>query len=180
MHNVILFIAIRIGFELPGYTYNEPQFVPVVNVDELYVSPTGRPENGPVFLVKEDNVTSEQTFLVAIQVIDSAPNISLLPARINEDYSITLITQIIVITPFLPTEKKLNFQFALKDDSLSEGTEAFQARVYPEHTQVLPGGIVEVFPTFLNPVNLSSNTHIFIEDDDCKFKINACSAIHAY
>ena len=32
-------LAIRIGFELPGYTYTEPPFDEII--DEFYVSPTG-------------------------------------------------------------------------------------------------------------------------------------------
>ena len=36
------------------------------------MSPTGYPENGPVFLIKEENVISEQIFLFSFQVADLA------------------------------------------------------------------------------------------------------------
>ena len=83
-HIIDTTIAIRIGFELPGYTYTEPQFDELI--DQTYVSPTGRPENGPVFLLKEDNVISEQTFLVSFQVTDSAHFGTQSAAAIDQDY----------------------------------------------------------------------------------------------
>ena len=94
---------IRIGFELPGYTYTEPQFDEFV--DQNYVSPTGQPENGPIFLIKENNVTSEQTFLVAFQVTDSAPS-GTQSATIDQDYRFA-------------GEGKLNFFPQSTEDSFS-------------------------------------------------------------
>ena len=163
--------VIRIGFELvPGYTYTEPQFDEVI--DQFFVSPTGRPENGPIYLIKEDNVTSEQTFLVSIQVTDSAPSgTNIQPATLRQDYIIspnTMRTSVSEI--FNARDQRIPFAFTLLSDSVPEGTEAFQASVSPEDTRDLGGGIVEQFPTSLNPLRLASEVFITIEDDDRKFQ----------
>ena len=157
-------IAIRIGFELPGYTYTEPLFDKVI--DQSFVSPTGRPENGPIYLIKEDNVTSEQTFLVSIQVTDSAPSgTNIQSATFGKDYR----TPISIHDIFFNTVKqRIPFVFTLVNDTIPEGTEAFQASVSPEDTRYLGDLRVEQFPTPLNPVTLASEVFITIEDDDCK------------
>lgn len=59
------YLAISIGFELPEYTYTEPLLDTEIN--EFYFSPTGLAVNGPIYLAKENNVTSEQTFIVHIE-----------------------------------------------------------------------------------------------------------------
>ena len=86
--SVIVIVAIRIGFELPSYTYLEPMFE--TDIDMFFESPSGMPVNGPVFLAKEDNVTSEQTFLVVVQVSSSVPpEQSIQPATLVADYSLS-------------------------------------------------------------------------------------------
>ena len=171
-----LCIAIRIGFELPGYTYTEPQFEEFI--DKLYVSPTGRPENGPVFLVKEDNVATEQTFLLSVQVMDIAPSgTNIQSATIDQDYCIcTPLPGGMVITnvtgTFSPRDQRIPFGFTLIPDTLLEGTEAFQASVSLEDSQLLPDGTEERFPTTaLNPERLASEIFIVIEDDIREFCI---------
>ena len=161
-------LAIRIGFELPGYTYTEPQFDEFI--DEFYVSPTGQPENGPIFLVKEGNVISEQTFLVSYQVTDSAPS-GIQSATIDQDYRFAASGQISQTDFFPPLQQRIPFQFELHADALPEGTEAFQASVSPEDAQDLGGGNFEQFPTFLNPEILASEIFIRILDNDRKFPI---------
>ena len=159
-------LAIRIGFELPGYNYTEPQFDEFI--DQQYVSLTGRPENGPIFLVKEDNVTSEQTFLVSLQVTDSAPS-GTQTAEFSEDYGFgSLPDQTSATENFRPSQQRIPFQFELFPDTFPEGDEAFQASVFPESTLDV-GGMIVQFPTSRNPLTLRSEIFITILDDDCKF-----------
>lgn len=160
---VLLYVAIRIGFERPSYTYTEPRFEEFI--DSSYVrSP------GPVYLVKENNVTSEQTFIVTIQVSSAVPpGRNIQPATIGSDYDLgdrftTTFTFI-----FRATSLRLNFPFALYSDDVPEPTEAFTATASPSDVfPQLPDGSVEVYPSFLNPINLTLQTFIVIEDDDSK------------
>ena len=168
-------VAIRIGFELPEYTYNEPIFEE--GVDEFLRSPTGRPENGPIFLAKEGNVTSEQTILVSIQVTDSTPSgTSIQPATIEQDYRITARLGSMIVTSVTESissfEQRIPFRFTLFTDTLPEGNEAFQASVSSADTRVLPDGTVEVLPSALKPEILFSEILVTIIDDDRKFKLN--------
>ena len=160
----LILIEIRIGFELPDYTYNEPLFEEFI--DAFYVSPTGRPENGPIFLVKENNVTSEQTFLVFFQAKDSAPS-SAKPATVEEDYRFT--SQSVF---FEASRQRIPFTFSLQPDFLPEGTEGFQASVsYIWRERNLR------YPISLNPISLASEIFITIIDDDRKFQLRACSFV---
>ena len=56
--------------------------------------------------------------------------------------------------------------FTLLADAIAEGTEAFQASVTPEDTREIVDGVVDQFPTFLNPELLESQVFITIIDDD--------------
>ena len=164
-HIIDTTIAIRIGFELPGYNYTEPLFDEFI--DQGYVSLTGRPENGPIFLVKEGNVTSEQTFLVSFQVTDSAPP-GIQSATIDQDYRFGGTGQTSQTEFFFPQQQRIPFRFELRADTLPEGNEAFQASVSPEDTRDLGGGNFEQFPTSLTPLTLRSDVFITILDDDRK------------
>ena len=158
-----------IGFELPGYTYTEPQFDEFIN--QSYQSPTGQPENGPIFLLKENNVISEQTFLVSFQVTDSAPS-GTLSAAIDEDYHFSVPGQTNKIESFPPRVQRILIPFELLADTLPEGTEAFQAIVSPEDTREFrdENGTLrtEQFPTSLNSLTLRSDIFITILDNDGK------------
>ena len=167
-------IAIRIGFKLPGYTYTETQFDEFI--DEFYVSPTGQSENGPIFLIKEDNVTSEQTFLDSFQVTDSAPS-GTQSATIDQDYRFAGPRQISQTENFFPSQQRIPFSFEIRADTFPEGTEAFQASVSPKDTRDIGGGIVEQFSTFLNPLTLRSAVFITILDNDRKLIINTFNFI---
>ena len=132
------------------------------------MSLTGRPENGPIFLVKEGDVISEQTFLVSVQVTDSAPS-GIQPATLGLDYSFgVLLRQMNYI--FQSFQQRLPLQINLLTDTLTEGREAFQLSVSPEDTRDLGGGVVEQFPTSLNPSTLASEVFITIIDNDCKLQ----------
>ena len=169
---ISLYTAIRIGFELPGYTYAEPMFDE--NIDQFYESPTGLAVNGPIYLVKENNVISEQTFLVAIQVTDSAPSgTGIQPATLDVEYRLASAGLTSVTEYFLAFQQKIAFRFTLFPDDLPEGTEAFRASVSPQDTQVRPDGSIETFPTFLYPEYFAYEIFVVIEDDDRKFEIFA-------
>ena len=148
----------------------EPEFTQLI--DQLFMSSSGFPVNGPVYLTKEDNVVSEQSFLVAIQVIDSGPpGTSIQPATIGDlDYRLVRGDQSSVTLSFPAYETRINVPFTLLADSVPEGTEAFQASISPVDTQMRLDGTIEIFPTFLSPHTLTSEIFVIIEDDDRKLK----------
>lgn len=147
--------------------YTEPQFDEFIS--ESFQSPTGRPENGPIYLVKENNVISEQTFLVSTQVTDSAPSgVSIQSATFGQDYRFGFGTGS-QTEFFRPFQQRILVGFDLFADTLPEGTEAFQSSLYPEGTRSLGGRMVERFPISLNPINLTSEIFITIVDNDRKF-----------
>ena len=155
----------------------EPMFDEVI--DRFYEPPTGLPVNGPIYLAKENGVISEQSFLLSIQVTDSAPSgTNIQPATLDADYCISAPGLTSVTLTFLATEnmiavQMINFPFTLFPDTLPEGNEAFRASVSPQDTQMMPDGTFATFPTFLNPESLASETFVIIEDDDRKFEIFA-------
>ena len=160
-------LAIRIGFELPGYTYTEPQFDEYI--DEFFPTPDpGRSESGPIFLVKENNVTSEQTFLFSFQVTDSAP-FGIQTAAFGQDYRFGSQPLQTSATEFFPFQQRIPFPFELFADTLPERTEAFQVSVSLEDTRNLAGGMVAEFPTSLTPLTLRTEIFVTILDNDCKF-----------
>ena len=138
------------------------------------MSPTGLPVNGPSYLVKENNVISEQTFLVNIQVMDSATSgTSVQPATLGVDYRLASAGQTSMIETFPASEQSIAFQFTLLPDTLPEGTEAFRVSAFPQDTQINRDASIETFPTFLTPESLASEMFVVIEDDDRKFEISA-------
>ena len=149
--------VIRIGFEQPFYTYMEPVFEEVIN--QYFVPSSGSPVpvNGPVYLAKEDNVASEQTFSVSVQlaegVVPSGKNIQ--PATLNDDYRLN-VDHTHVTLQFLPEYQRLNVQFTLFPDNISEGTEAFSITSAPETT----------LPTYYNPIHLSTDTFVIIKGNN--------------
>ena len=162
---VLILLAIRIGFELPGYTYTEPQFD--TTVDRFFIPNPG--DSGPIYLAKENNVTSEQTFLISVQVTDSAPSGTAIPsATIDQDYRFGGVqtNETMIFDHF---EQRILVQFQLLADTFPEGTEAFQASVSPETRGPNDTIIIVEFPTPLSPQVLASEAFIIILDDDRKF-----------
>ena len=113
-------------------------------------------------------MTSEQTFLVSIRVTDSAPS-GTQSAAFGQDYSVPARNTIILFNTF---EQRIPFVFTLLADAIPEGTEAFQASVSPEDTRDIGDGMVEQFPTSLNPVTLESDVFITIDSPECKLQIS--------
>ena len=155
-----LFTAvIRIGFELANHTFIEPQFRSTINESFDASSVESSSISGPIFLVKEDNVTSEQTFLVNIKVF--SPHDSFQPATLNVDYVLNNTSNLAKLTlKFKPTDQRINFPFTLLPDELVEGTEAFLARSSSETT------VNSTQPRYEIPIKLFRETLVIIEDDD--------------
>lgn len=169
-------LAIRIGFERPNYTFFEPIFTERGFIDQ-------------VFLVKENNQLSEQTFQVEITVSDVSPTSNISPATlitrdpfgriIDNDYRISGADQRSIILRFDPNREMISFNFVLYPDLLVEGTEAFVVNASPKQNT----------PAFSSPIFLAQNTFIIIEDNDCKncsnvisgcIYINLCVHVNAY
>ena len=148
----------------------EPQFD--TRIDQFFITNPG--DSGPIYLAKENNVISEQTFLISVQVTDSAPSgTNIQSATIDQDYLFGGLqtSETIFFDPF---KQRILVAFELFADTLPEGTEAFQASASPEDTLETraPNGtviLVERFPTPLSPINLAPEAFIIILDDDRKF-----------
>ena len=148
------------------YTYTEPKFDTTIDDSELFDS--------PVYLVKEDDVESEQTFFVLIQVSNSVPSGSgFNSALLNSDYTLGVSgtsDSTVSELQFSPSDQRLLFSFTLLSDDLPEGTEAFHAFLAPKSSGVVNGTTLNnSAPVFDLPMNLSQAAYIVIEDDECKF-----------
>ena len=146
-------------------------------IDKRFEPESGSPVNGPIYLAKENNVTSEQTFLVAVQVSGSVPpGRSLQPASLDSDYRISTVSGITsVVLTFGPIVQRINFPFTLLPNFFPERTEAFLASSAPADTGELPDGTIVSVSTYLNPIDLSAQTFVIIEDDDREFTY-ACTS----
>ena len=144
--------------------YVEPMFEEVIN--EFFVPPPNSTVSGPVFLLKENDVVSEQSFLIVIEVSEATPPNQNNINRATRGADFTSADSLIV--QFLPGDQRINFQFALLPDDFPESTESFLATSAPEDSGQI-GGVTFNAPSFLPPVTLSDRTFILIEDDDCKF-----------
>lgn len=151
---VYVYAAIRIGFELPRYEFLEPQFEEFI--DEFFVPESGLPINGPVYLAKENNVITEQTFQIVIQISNVAPpGEGIQPATPDEDYQANQVSTI----NFLPTEQRMDFPFVLLTDNNPEDTEAFQIGATPSS---------QIGPIYQAPSAFFPQTFVIIQDDDSK------------
>ena len=153
------------------YTYIEPMFD--IQIDEFdYSPPTNLPENGPIYIAKQDNVVSEQTFLVVITATDTVPSGSgFRPAQLNSDYrGIGAPTPdgTSVVRQFLATDQRMLFPFTLIHDDIPEGTEAFLVSTSAEDEGMF-GGMTFQVPGFLSPTTLFPQAYVIIEDNDRKF-----------
>jgi hypothetical protein len=119
--------------------------------------------DGPVFLVKQDNMKSEQTFSIVFQVSSSTPGSSIRPATLSEhlpngtelinDYVLSTAGVTTITASFSPTKQRIPFVFTLFPDNLPESTEAFQASIAPKENS----------PAFNIP---TAEAFIIIEDND--------------
>lgn len=115
-----------------------------------------------VTLVKENNVTTEQTYSVAISTT-SLGGLTAATLESNQsgnyDYSLGHPGKPTAILRIDPDEQSVTFPFFLNHDELPEGTETFQARAIPS----------DGFPTYRNPSSLFAETLISIRDNDSEF-----------
>ena len=141
-------IAIFIGFERPEYRFNE--------IETVFTS-----EDSPVLIIKENGVVSEQIFRVSITAgTADLPGIgnALFQPRFGDigDYSIGQRSQT-VLDLFEADVQSIGFQFALLNDFLPEGPEAFGLTI---STISGDGGQFSV--------GTIGSTLVIIEDDDGK------------
>ena len=169
--------AITIGFELSRYTYTEPPFDEYID-EYNYVSPAGRPESRPIFIVKHDNVTTEQAFRLEIQCMDSVPSGSMYagvhPATANQDYHFCPRGTTSIHYIFFASMQRIPVPFEFVSDTLPEGTEAFQITLSVASRSFIDER-VEILPT---PEILIQKVAVVIEDDDCEFQTHAPHIMH--
>lgn len=110
-----------------------------------------------IFIAKENDVRSEQTFLISIQVFDSVPpNSGFAPAEFGADYSLRQLT----LLTFDPDMQRFPLNISVFADSIPERTEAFQISSEPQGD-----------PAYSAPSSpLFQETYIIIEDDDSKLR----------
>ena len=135
-------------------------------IDQFFVPPANSTISGPVFLLKENDVVSEQTFFVVIEVSEATPPKQNNINRATRDADFT--SDNAYVAQFLPMDQRINFQFSLLSDDFPEGTESFLATSALEDSGQIDGITFDA-PSFLPPVTLSDRTYIFIEDNDRKF-----------
>ena len=155
---------IRIGFEFESYEVTEP------NPDDENVI------SNLVYLIREDNQKSEQTYSVDLTVGDPGGNTrpaTLETFDINEsfDYSFGSLGQTRQNVLFPSTMDRIAFVFSLNPDLAKEGTETFRAT----SAQATPIGF---FPLYQTPggVTAFATTLIHILDNDGKYQL--CMYIH--
>ena len=144
------------------YTYIEPMFD--TQIDELdYIPPTNLPENGPIYIAKQDNVVSEQMFQVVITATDTVPSGSgFRLAQLNSDYrglGAATPDGTSVVRQFLPKDQRMLFPFTLVHDDIPEGTEAFLVSTSAEDEQLF-GGITFQVPIYYPATTLYISTSI--------------------
>ena len=168
-YNIISLTDIRIGFEQPSYTYTEPKYEEFIGTSFTPQEHSDSPANGPIYIAKEGNGLSEQTFSVVVQIastssipFNSGQNIQ--PATHNKDYRLSASNTHVVL-PFLPGKQRINVPFVLFSDDIHEGTEAFHLSSAPD--SALPDETRVTLPTYLNPVHLFTDTFIIIEGKTC-------------
>ena len=132
-------------------------------VDSSYLPKSTSLANGPVYIVKENNKFSEQTFQIFVQVatglVPSGQDIQ--PATVNTDYRFSVLSHMVL--QFLPGQQKLNVPFTLLHDDLTERSEAFLLTMTPKH------GMQFKLPTFSVPINLSVESFVIIEGSTLRY-----------
>ena len=162
--------AISIGFEVSGYIYNEPMFIKLI--DSFFIPPNNTTAYGPVYLIKENGVRTEQIFGVAVEVSDGVPaGVNCNPATFGPFGDYLTGGGGSLNTMFPPNRQRLNFEITLFPDEILEGTEGFVASSLRLDTAADETGTIFPLPDYLPPTYAS--TTIYILDDDRKF--NACT-----
>ena len=134
--------AIRIGFEREINNFTEPMF----------------DEEEFIYVAKENNVISEQTFRISFQRTDSVPQGSgFAIAQDGQDYrGIPVAFQ----RSFFPSQQRISIPFQLVADTAPEPTEAVQLSLSTQDS-----------PAFDSADTLFTRTFLVIEDDDSKINL---------
>ena len=112
-----------------------------------------------IYVAKENNVSSEQTFMISFQQRDSVPQDSgFAMAEDREDYRGILQE---FLRDFSPRNQCISLHFQLLADSVPEATEAFQISLSPQGSPIFDSANV-----------LFTQTFVVIDDDDSKSKLN--------
>ena len=153
---------------MPSYTYNEPMFIEII--DSFCTPPNNSTAYGPVYLIKENGVRSEQIFGIVIQVSDAVPT-GVNPATfgVDGDYETGGGGSLTILFP--ANQQRLNFEITLFPDQIPEGTEGFLASSSRLDTAADQTGTVFPLPDFLSPTYASTTINIL--DDDRKFILQA-------
>ena len=132
-----------------------------------------------MLLIKEDNVLSEQTFLIEVSVQPwSYFATSILPAiqltqtsnergNIERDFAFPN-KSIHLNLQFLPSIQVLPVELTIYDDTIAEGPEGI----------LLHTDIEDRSPSYRIPVYSFSDTRVIIEDNDSKFHKIDCLSIY--
>lgn len=134
-----LSLAIRIGFVLSAYTFQEPVFDDFVDI----------------VLATENNVTSEQIFEISLTIANVVPDGSGFEvAELGSDYR--GLPMIPFNRNFLPFQRELRITFELLADDTPEPMEAFMI-----------SSSSNALPSYLSPSSpFYQQTFVVIEDDD--------------
>ena len=135
-------IAIRIGFELPSYTFIEP---PIEEPVQIYVA-------------TEDGRVSEQTFSILFELSAFNSSGTYQSAILGEDYVAPRVTEI-VLHPFT---QRISYRFILlpDDDTTPGETELFSV--------TSSNSLDTRFPTFILPEVLSPMAEVVIIEHDAE------------
>ena len=110
-----------------------------------------------IYVAKENNIISEQTFIITFQRMDMVPQGSgFALAHDGEDYRGILQE---FSRTFAPYNQHINLPFQLLPDGDPEPTEAFQISLSSQGS-----------PAFDSADVLFTRTFVVIDDDDSKFK----------
>lgn len=143
----------------------EPLFDEII--DGTYLPPPNSSMSGPIYIFKENDIVSEQTFVISIIFYELTPpgQIDINEATIGDDIQTTSNQKVI----FSATEQQKDLQFILLADNIPEGTEALFAGLDSESSVELGGEYFDA-PTFSLSSTLNVGTFIKIIDDDRKFQ----------
>ena len=145
----------------------------IKTIDSLFIPPNSSTSYGPVYLIKENGVKTEQIFGIVIQTSDAVPT-GVNPATFGPfgDYetggggSFT--------TLFRPNQRRLNFEITLFPDDIPEEIEGFLASSARLDTAADETGITFPLPDYLSPTYASIS--IYIVDDHRRF--DTCTYVY--
>ena len=142
----------------------------IETIDSFFTPTNNSIAYGPVYLIKENGVRTEQIFGIVILVSDAVP-VGANPATFGrfDDYETGGGGSLTIFFP--SNQQRLNFEITLFPDEIPEGTEGFLASSARIDTAVDQIGTMFPLPDFLSPTHASTSINIL--DDDRKFILQA-------